>query len=151
MNNYTNIRGLLVSREYIDELLCKIEKIEQEVIDFLGEEYANKPGGMVYFLQMLSSQKAWIPDQHIKKTYDILIAPISVCFDAERAKGDAAVFVDHWNEKEEGWYIVKCGSEEERANTLKLLDAQNEKDNYYALGYLNGKKDGLKAKSEEHG
>jgi hypothetical protein len=57
--SYTDARGVSVPDERIQELLQVIGKSEQEVIEFIGSDYAKIPGAFYYFIEMLATQKQY--------------------------------------------------------------------------------------------
>lgn len=56
---YTTYRGLLISEEQIESFLTIINKTEEEVANFLGDEMMNTPGVAYKFLDLFASQVTW--------------------------------------------------------------------------------------------
>lgn len=67
---YTDLRGLRIPDEDIQEMLSIIEKSEQEMIDFLGEDRIARKGYLLLFLESFCGQDQWyFKDKFEKKEF----------------------------------------------------------------------------------
>lgn len=60
---YKDTRGLVVGDGWIEARLLDVGKTEQELIDFLGKDYAKANGAFVNFLDMLAIQMAYYKER----------------------------------------------------------------------------------------
>ncbi len=70
--------------------------------------------------------------------YNIIIVHPNKMFDAEKIKGDAIVFVNHWSNNTDEYEVIECTSEQQRDLLLSIMNNTTEKTQLYTLGYSHG-------------